>query len=78
MFRNYTEELKTAPEEVCVVGAVLLLLLFGNGVAQTRPPACPLPEGASSRDQSCPAGFRQGQLGFLLLTPSRLHLTRLC
>lgn len=57
-------------------GAALLLLLFGNGWL-TRGPQ-PLPEGASSRDQSCPAGFGEGRPGFLLLTPSRLHLTRLC
>lgn len=78
VIRNYTEELKTAPEEVCVTGPALLLLLFGNGVAQMRPLACPLPEGASSIDQSCPPGCGEGQPGFLLLTPSRLHLTRLC
>lgn len=63
VIRNYTEELKTAPEEVRVAGVALLLVLFGNGVAQTRPPACPLLEGALSRDQSCPPALGRASQG---------------
>lgn len=36
VIRNYTEELKTALDEVGVTGAMLLLVLFGNKGSSRR------------------------------------------
>ncbi|KAM9058579.1 putative E3 ubiquitin-protein ligase DTX2 isoform 3-T5 [Megaptera novaeangliae] len=86
VIKNYTEELKTALDEVRVTGTTLLLVLFGNEGWLRRgrqPVPCwkVLPEEplASSREPSCPTGCWEGQSGFLWLTrparpPSRLHL----
>lgn len=86
VIKNYTEELKTALDEVRVTETTLLLVLFGNEGWLRRgrqPVPCwkVLPEEplVSSREPSCPPGCWEGRSGFLWLTqparpPSRLHL----
>lgn len=55
VIRNYTEELKTAPDEVGTMGAMLLLVLFGNKrqLQTRRMPAWFLLEGPCPGASGC-------------------------
>lgn len=68
VIKNYTEELKTALDEVRVTGTTLLLVLFGNE-GWLRRGRQPVPRWKVPRPESRPAPrCWEGWSGFLWLT----------